>query len=168
MFLNTDTLRTDEIFLKLERTTEANPEKRWVPAYYFKICSTVDETEIGCCDFRVGNTEKLYFGGNIGYEIYEAHRGHHYAGKACLLLLQLARNHDLKYIHISCYPQNLASRKTCEYAGGIFNAIIDLPTDNDLYLEGERKICVYRFDIRGQNDAEMLHSKSRFANSEGD
>lgn len=147
MFHDTKALRSDEIYLDLERTADAIPEKRWVPCYFFKIRLVSDSTEVGHCDFRVGNTEKLFFGGNIGYTVYPPHRGRHYAGKACRLLLGLARMHELRYIHITCDPDNTASRRTCEYAGGVLVAVVDLPTDNDLYAMGKRRECVYRFAI---------------------
>jgi predicted acetyltransferase len=110
-------LKTDEIYLKLDKVSEANPEKRWADAYHFKICSVSDDTEVGDCDFRVGNTEKLYFGGNIGYNVYGQYRGNHYAGKACLLLFELAKMHKMSYLIITCNPGNYASRRTCEYVG---------------------------------------------------
>lgn len=147
MFFDTTDLASDEIFLKLKKTAEANPNKRLAPAYYFKIC-LLDGTEIGFCDFRVGHTEKLYFGGNIGYTVYEQYRGRHYAGKACELLFKLARKHGMNYLYVTCDPQNFASRKTCEYAGGKLESIINLPTDNDMYInDGERHKCIYYFDL---------------------
>lgn len=84
-FYDVSDLRSDEIFLRLVRTCEAQPEKQWVPAYYFDIC-LLDGTAIGYCDLRIGHNEKLYVGGNIGCGIDEAYRGHHYAAKACELL----------------------------------------------------------------------------------
>ena len=53
MFFDTKDLKTDEIYLKLDRVSEANIEKRWVDAYHFKICLVSDDTEVGNCDFRV-------------------------------------------------------------------------------------------------------------------
>lgn len=147
MFFNTDHLKTDEILLRLEKTVAANPEKRWVDTYHFKIVLRSTNTEVGYCDFRVGNTEKLYFGGNIGYGVYESYRGNHYAGKACLLLFELAKMHGMQYLYVTCNPDNFASRKTCEYAGGILESMIDLPTDNDMYLIGEKQKCIYRFNL---------------------
>ena len=143
MFYDTIDLRTEEIFLKLEKTVDADLVKGWLPAYHFKIC-LLDGTEVGICDFRVG---EIYLGGNIGYEVYEPYRGNYYAGKACLLLLELAGQHGMNHIYITCNPDNFASRKTCEYAGGVLEAIVDLPEDNDMYLRGERQKCVYRFDL---------------------
>jgi len=147
MFFDTKHLKTDEIFLKPDKYSEANPDKKWVDAYHFKICLVSDETEVGHCDFRVGNTEKLFFGGNIGYTVYEQYRGNHYAAKACFLLLELAKTHKMDYLYITCNPDNYASRRTCEYVGGQLESIIELPTDNDMYLEGDRQKCIYKFKL---------------------
>lgn len=53
MFYEIDDLRDEEIFLKLKSTCDANPEKEWVPAYYFDICLLNGES-IGYCDLRTG------------------------------------------------------------------------------------------------------------------
>jgi len=146
-FFDTSDLKTDEVFLMLDKTTDADPAKKWVPSYYFKICRTVDGAEVGVCDLRVGHNEKLYYGGNIGYAVHEQFRGNYYAGKACLLLFELARKHDMEYLYITCNPDNYPSRKTCEFAGGVLEAIVDVPIDNDMYLRGEKQKCVFRFDL---------------------
>lgn len=145
-FLNTDNLKTDEIVLKLDHTCEANPEKQWVPAYYFNICLP-DGTAIGYCDLRIGHNQKLYVGGNIGYGIDEPYRGHRYAAKACKLLFGLAKRHGLDYVIITCQPDNIASARTCEIAGGRFLEIVDIPEDNEMYADGKCKVRVYRFEI---------------------
>lgn len=145
-FLNTDNLKTNEICLKLDRICEANPEKQWVPAYYFNICLP-DGTVIGYCDLRIGHNDKLYVGGNIGYGIDEPYRGHRYAAKACKLLFGLAKRHGLDYVIITCQPDNIASARTCEIAGGEFLEIADIPEDNEMYAEGKRQVRVYRFEI---------------------
>ena len=147
MFYNTDDLRTDEIYLKLIETVDENKEKGYVPAYVFKICRTVDDSEVGNCNLRVGHNKNTYYGGNIGYDIDEPYRGNYYAGKACILLFDLAKRHEMEYISITCNPDNFASRKTCEFCDGTFEGIVDLPTDNDMYLEGERQKCIHRFDL---------------------
>jgi len=147
MFLDTDFLRNDEIVLKLDKLVKAIPEKNWVDAYHFKICLASDETKVGLCDLRIGHNENLYFGGNIGYAVHEPYRGNYYAAKACLLLFGLARKHEMVHLYITCNPDNYASKKTCEYAGAILEAIVDLPSDNDMYLRGERQKCVYRFEL---------------------
>ena len=144
MFFNTDFLKSDEIFLKLDKTLNADEKKQWLPAYHFKICK-VDGTEIGKCDLRIGYNLNTYYGGNIGYTINPEYRGNHFASKACFLLLKLAKKHDMNYIIITCNPNNKASRKTCQYAGGILEKIIDLPIDNEMYLQGSKQKCIYKF-----------------------
>ena len=145
-FYDTSDLRTEELFLRLDRTCDAQPEKQWVPAYYFDICLP-DGTKIGYCDLRLGYNEKLYIGGNIGYGIDEPYRGHHYAAKACALLFDLARKHGMKYLIITCQPDNFASARTCELAGGVYQETADIPEDHNMYDEGYRKVKIYRFDL---------------------
>lgn len=147
-FLDTDFLKTDEIQLVLKKTVEADPAKNWLPAYHFAICSP-EGVQMGVCDLRIGHNKSVYYGGNIGYRIEEPYRGRHYAGKACLLLFGLAERHGLEYVIISCNPDNWASRRTCEYAGGILLEIAQLPEDNDMRVEdGETEKCIYQFELR--------------------
>jgi len=146
MFFNTDFLKNDEIQLIPERLAEGDDTKGWVPAYHFAICN-LNGTKMGVCDLRIGHNEKLYYGGNIGYRIEEEYRGHHYAGKASLLLFELARKHELGYVIITCDPDNSPSRKTCEYAGGKLLEIAELPADNDMRSRGETEKCIFRFDL---------------------
>ena len=145
-FLPVDDLRDEEIFLSLNHTTEANPAKQYVPAYHFDIC-LLSGTKIGECDLRIGHTNKLYVGGNIGYSIDEPYRGHRYAAKACQLLFKQARKHNLGYVIITCVPTNDASARTCELAGGNYLETIDIPEDDEMYAEGKRQVKVYRFNI---------------------
>lgn len=146
MFVDTTFLKNEEIRLVLEKTVEGNEEKGWVPAYHFFICDP-NGTKMGTCDLRIGHNEKLYYGGNIGYCVDEAYRGNHYAGKACLLLLELARKHGMEYLIITCNPDNHASRKTCEYAKGTLLEITQLPIDNDMRNKGDTEKCIYKFVI---------------------
>ena len=146
MFFDTTFLKNDEIQLVLEKTVDGDEEKGWVPAYHFAICN-LEGTKMGTCDLRVGHNDKLYFGGNIGYRVEETYRGHHYAGKACLLLLEFAKKHEMGYLIITCNPDNYPSRKTCEYAGGELLEIVELPEDNDMRDRGMTEKCIYRFEL---------------------
>ena len=146
MFFDTTFLKSDEIQLLLEKTVEGNEEKGWVPAYHFAICN-LEGTKMGTCDLRLGHNDKLYYGGNIGYRVEEPYRGHHYAGKACLLLFELAKKHELEYMIITCNPDNYLSRKTCEYAGGKLLEVVELPPDSDMRERGETEKCIFRFEL---------------------
>ena len=148
IFLNTSFLADEEIQLRLKKTVKANAKKEWLPAYHFFICDKRGN-EMGLCDLRIGHNTKTYYGGNIGYQIYEPFRGHHYAGKACLLLFELARKHNMDYLIITCNPDNYASRKTCEFATCELIEIVELPEDNDMRInDGETHKCIYRRDLR--------------------
>lgn len=103
---------------------------------------------MGTCDLRIGHNLNTYYGGNIGYRVQEEYRGHNYAGKACLLLFQLAKKHNMDYLVITCNPDNYASRKTCEYVGCHLVEITELPEDNNMRLEdGETEKCIYRIEL---------------------
>lgn len=151
-FFDTGFLRNEEICLRLERTATEDKARGWLPAYYFSICLH-NGTKVGSCDLRIGYNKNIYYGGNIGYQVDAEYRGHHYAGKACGLLFELARLHDLDHLFITCNPDNFPSRRTCEYAGGVLEGIVDLPKENEMYLEGERQKCIYRFDISDKREA---------------
>lgn len=147
-FLDTAFLKDEEIRLVLEKTVEADPAKDWLPAYHFAICDLAG-TKMGACDLRIGHNARVYYGGGIGYRVEEPHRGHHYAGKACLLLFELARRHGMEYVIITCSPDNQPSRRTCEWLGGELLEIAELPEDNDMRMEdGETHKCIYRFYLQ--------------------
>ena len=146
-FLDTSFLENDEIKLVLERVTQGDPVKNRVPAYYFRICDKQGHI-MGRCDLRIGYNDGLYYGGHIGYRIEEAYRGHHYAAKACMLLFQLAKKHEMDHLFITCNPDNWPSRKTLEYLKGEFLEIAELPEDNNMRVErGETEKCIFRFDL---------------------
>ena len=149
MFLDTEFLRNNEIQLILEKTTDGDEMKNWVSAYHFFICD-ISGNRMGKCDLRIGYNDNLYYSGHIGYTIFPEYRGNHYAGKACLLLFQLAKKHDMKHLYITCNPDNYASRKTCEYAGGKLLEIVELPEGNDMRDKGESEKCIYEFILSGE------------------
>lgn len=144
MFFDTSFLKNDEISLIRERTADANEKRGWVPAYYFAVYDR-EGNKVGECDLRIGHNDNTYYGGNIGYTVFPPYRGKHYAAKACKLLFELARMHDMEYLYISCDPDNVASRKTCEYAGGEFVETAILPEENEMRKNGEIAKCIFRF-----------------------
>lgn len=145
-FLRPGKLTDGEIVLKLIETLEADEEKGYLPSYYFHIYVKKSRTPVGRCDLRIGHNICSYYGGNIGYRVFEPFRGHRYAAKACFLLFTLARRHRMSELCITCNPDNLPSRRTCEIVGGMLKEVVDLPPDNEMYLEGERQKC--RFIIQ--------------------
>ena len=146
-FQSTEDLKDAEIRLRQKEVREAQPEKRWLPAYYFDICLP-DGTKIGNCDLRIGHNDKTRIGGNIGYGVYPSWRGHHYAAKACALLFRQAQKYGMDYLIITCDPANRASARTCEIAGGEYLETAEIPKDNEMYAQGKRQVKIYRFDLK--------------------
>jgi tagatose 1,6-diphosphate aldolase len=106
----------------------------------------VGGVRVGDAELRVGTTETLErYGGHVGYGVGPAYRGNGYAARACKLLFQVARQYGMTVLWITCNPENVASRKTCERAGGELVEIVTLPIDIDMYAEGDRRKCRYRF-----------------------
>jgi tagatose 1,6-diphosphate aldolase len=121
----------------------AVPEKGWVPAY--RLVIVVDDAPVGTIDLRLGETDFMVrFGGQVGYAIDPPHRGHGYATRALRLLKSLARSHGFDVLWITCNPENLPSRRTCELAGAELVEMVDLPPGSDMYANGDRKKCRYR------------------------
>ncbi|MCC6424563.1 MAG: GNAT family N-acetyltransferase [Phycisphaerales bacterium] len=98
----------------------------------------------GGMGFRVGHTPdiELYYG-HIGYHVFPAARGHHYAMRSVQLILPLARRHGFRALWITCNPENVASRRTCELLGCELVETVAVPSNHALYLRGERFKCRY-------------------------
>lgn len=145
-FLDPGPLRDGELELALSQRMPASGS--WSPAYRFLMKIQSPRIAVGRIDLRIGNTEHIVrYAGHIGYNVEPAYRGHHYAARAVRLLLPLARSHGLKSLWITCNPDNLASRRTCELAGAEFVEIVDLPPNTDMYVRGERQKCRYRIEL---------------------
>ena len=137
----------DDLELVLERFVPADPTMDRVPVYHFRMQHLASGQKIGGIVLRVGSTPHLVrYAGQLGYGVEPEFRGHHYAARACVLLLPLARLHGLDPVWITCDPTNLASRRSCELAGAVLDGIVDVPRDTDMYREGERQKCLYRSD----------------------
>jgi len=147
-FLDPKPLVDGDLELVLAKKRTANPRKSIVPAYIFDMRRLGTRRRIGRIDLRVGNTEIIVkYGGHIGYRVDEQNRGQRFAARSIRLLLPLAEKHRLSPLWITCNPDNVASRRTCEIAGGIFVDVVDLPENSNLYKAGDRQKCRYRFDI---------------------
>lgn len=100
----------------------------------------------GAIRLRLSHEEDIaLYAGHIGYNVNEAFRGRHYAAYACLELKPLTLQRGFTEVWITCYPDNWASRRTCERIGAELVEIIDLPGDLDMYQDGERQKCRYRW-----------------------
>jgi tagatose 1,6-diphosphate aldolase len=135
-----------ELELHLVDRTIGERERNIVPAYRFEL--RVAGRKAGSASLRVGYNDYLeLYAGHIGYGVEYPFRGHRYAARACMLLFDLARRHGMRTLWITCNPENVASRRTCELVGGELVDIVDLPVETDMYKEGERQKCRYRIRL---------------------
>ena len=148
-FYNPGILIDGDLELVLVETIfpEQNPID-YIPVYKFEMRQVDTAERLGRISFRVANTEDIVlYAGHFGYDVVEKYRGHRYAARSCQLLFLLALKHNINPLWITCNPDNFASRRTCEIAGGRLIEVVDLPPDNDQYQDGERQKCRYRFDL---------------------
>ncbi len=126
-FITPGTMADDDLTLELEEMCPYNPEKKHVPEYKFAMVNTHTQSPMGKIRLRVGLTEMLrQYGGHIGYEVDEPHRGHRYAARSCRLLLPLIRALGINPVIITCDPNNIASAKTIESLGAELMATKDV------------------------------------------
>lgn len=103
---------------------------------------------VGKCDLRLKNDGFMYYYGNVGYNIIESQRGHHYAYYACKVLFKIAKEEfGMKELIITCNPDNEASYKTLKKLKGDLVDIAQIPYDHELYEKGDRFKCIFRFKL---------------------
>lgn len=103
---------------------------------------------VGKCDLRLKNDGFMYYYGNVGYNIMESQRGHHYAYYACKVLFKIAKEEfGMKELIITCNPDNEASYKTLKKLKGDLIDIAQIPYDHELYEKGDRFKCIFRFKL---------------------
>lgn len=140
-FISVPELTDGEIRLVCVKKHPADPVKQYVPAYDFIIAKAGEK--IGEINLRIGYPASLYYGGQIGYGVDEAHRGHGYAAAACRLLSPVLRAHGMKTALITNDVDNAASRRVCEKLGARFLRRARLPQDHDLRKEGQEFVNVF-------------------------
>ncbi len=147
-FLEPGPLIDNDLELVLARKTPPDHRRGYAPVYSFNMLRAGSRGIIGSIDLRIGITEDLVkYSGHFGYRVTVDYRGNRYAARSLKLLLPLARTHNLNPVWVMCDPDNPASRRTCEIAGGKLIDTLDLPKNNNLYKRGERQKCRYRFDL---------------------
>jgi predicted acetyltransferase len=147
-FLDPGQLIDDDLELLLVDRYPGDSAINFVPSYRFDMSLVTSGARCGQIELRIGSTHGIVmYGGHIGYDVSEEHRGKRYAARSCSLLLPLAKRHDLNPLWITSNPDNLPSRRTCEIIGARLIEIVDLPKETDLYQEGDRQKCRYRLDL---------------------
>lgn len=111
-------------WLQFDARLRAAYGKNHVPS---TVRLAVDEENhlVGVIDFRHYLTDFLLnYGGNIGYTIVPARRGHGLAKEMLRLMLEECRTAGLDRVLLCCDTDNPASRKTITGCGGVLENIV--------------------------------------------
>ncbi|MCL2774064.1 MAG: GNAT family N-acetyltransferase [Oscillospiraceae bacterium] len=144
-FIDVPELSDGLIYLVCTSKGEGNPEKKWVPAYHFAVCKGGEK--IGEIGLRIGYTDGLYYGGQIGYGIDEKYRGNGYAVRACRLLIPVVKAHGMTKLLITNNHINAASKRVCEKLGAKLVRVARLPEWHDLYKDGQRYENIFEWRV---------------------
>ncbi len=137
--------KAGELTLTCIEMRPGQPELGLVPAYFFDILR--GDAVVGHMNLRIGYSEGLFYGGQIGYDIEPQWRGRGYAGQALVLLAPLARAHGMEHLLITNDVRNRASRRVCEKLGLRLLCIARVPEWTELYLDGVREVNVFDWDL---------------------
>jgi predicted acetyltransferase len=141
-------IETENLTLVLHEELPANEAKGYAPSYRFAIRKKTGQERIGHITLRAGNDSILRdYSGHLSYRIDEPHRGHHFAAEACRAMLPFADSLGVKPIRITCDPDNIASRRTCESSGGKYLGDVDVPPGNYVYESGGRRKSQFEFTM---------------------
>lgn len=146
-FLPYDFLSDGVIDLHLMRCMPGVLYKKLLPSYHYCICAHGSTQPMGRIDVRIGMNSQVRYVGHIGYNVLPAYRGNHYALRACRLVRKVAMAHGMQSLVITCNPDNIASKRTCEGLGATLIEVVDLPSNNILYQQGDRQKCVFQWDL---------------------
>lgn len=135
----------EKIALRLIDTYEG--EGGELPFYWWDIILKSNNVSVGKISFRIGHNYHSYYNGNIGYEIDEEYRGHHYALSACQLVLKVAKYHKTDKIYLTCNYDNTASCKTIEKLGAKLIEEVLPPKDYIYYHEDIEVHKIYELKI---------------------
>ncbi|MBA2534011.1 MAG: GNAT family N-acetyltransferase [Rubrobacter sp.] len=148
VFLEPGRLVEGDLELVLVGRSSGDPVQGRLPSYRFEMRLVGTGRHVGNVDLRVGDTHDLVmYSGQIGYSVLPGHRGNRYAARSCALLLPLAHEHGMSRLWITCNPDNLASRRTCEILGAELVETVDLPPDTPAYRKGERQKLRYKIEL---------------------
>jgi len=147
VFCEPGVLVDGELRLLLAETLLDASGEEVLPTYRFRMVNATG-VDMGFINLRIGRGENLVlYRGHIGYGVDPEYRGRGYAARACRLLLPLASRHSLSPLWITCDPDNIASRKTCEHLGACLVEIITVPVETEAYRAGARQKCRYRLEL---------------------
>jgi predicted acetyltransferase len=137
-----------ELRLLLAECMPAESSPWGVPAYSFRMQDAGGDC-LGRIRLRIGwNEDVIRYAGQVGYAVEPAHRGRHYAERACRLIIPVAQRHGMNSLWITCQPDNTASRRTLERLGAGYVGILDVPPGYPLDAGKERRKMCFRLGLQ--------------------
>ena len=147
-FLEVALPRDGDLRLVLAERMPAESNPWGVPAYSFRM-ENPSGGHLGRVRLRVGwNEDVIRYAGQVGYAVEPAHRGHHYAERACRLIAPLAERHGMTSLWITCQPDNAPSRRTLERLGAEFVETLDVPAGYPLDAGALRQKMCFRLRLQ--------------------
>jgi predicted acetyltransferase len=147
-FLDPGPLVDGDLELALTRRSPPDPSRDRVAAYEFEMRVPGSPGAAGRVSFRAQPHRMMeLYRGQIGYEVNPSHRGRHFAERSVRLLLPFIRRHGFSELWITCDPDNLASRRTCERIGAALIETVAVPDTEEMYARGHRAKCRFRVDL---------------------
>ncbi|WML46619.1 GNAT family N-acetyltransferase [Neobacillus sp. PS3-34] len=103
-----------------------------IPFYGCVLFLAGTDIRVGSIVLRIGDmmaSKAFYYDCHIGYRINEEYRGRGFALRACKLISNLAKLHDMTELYITCNDQNSASIKVIEKLDAKFLETILIPKE---------------------------------------
>ena len=129
-----------------------DPELRFGREQIWRITIHNNRKEIGQISYRDGESRCVYYYGHIGYHIDPPFRGNHYAYRACMLIRKEILMSGKASAVITCDPDNIASRKTCERLGCLLEGEVRVPEDLQKKYELSAVKCRYVWHVTAQRE----------------
>ena len=137
-------LKNDKVILKLIEKNSGDAEI--LPFYYYDIFDN-QNNPVGKISIRIGHNFNSYYNGNIGFEIFDKHRGFNYSLYASKLVLKVAQAHKMNDLYITCKESNIASRKIIEKLGAEKKEIVNIPKECFFYKENLERYIIYLLNL---------------------
>lgn len=158
-YLQTPIYRYENVSLYNDKINLEQPNSGFNQFYRFDI--NADGNWVGFIHIWIGYSIRIHYCGQIGYGINEQYRKCGYATKACFALKPFLQKCGFMFVTITNDENNTASRRVCEKIGAKLLETIDTPTWSGMYGDGQRRTCIYEWEIEEASKPIDSHTNLR-------